>query len=103
MPGQKLVSVVVEVSDQRDSAAELHEAPLDFRDRSGGRFGIDCDANEFGARFGQFKALRRRRLDIRRVGIRHRLNDRRHAATHDDVTDENTDGLAGCGARTPSR
>ena len=59
--------------------------------------GIDRHAHELRARLGELAHLARRRLDVRRVGIGHRLDDDRRAAADSDGADAYRDRAAARG------
>src|SRR5947208_2868746 len=71
----------------------IEYASLALRPRRGGRRNIDADAHHLGSGVGQLDALRRRRLRIRRVGHRHRLNDDGRAAADLQASDSYADRL----------
>ena len=89
---EQQVAVVVEVADERREAPGVEQALLDLRD-GGRRVGpIDRDAHELGPRPRQLEALAGRRRGVGRVGVRHRLDDDRRAASDLDPADLHADG-----------
>ena len=89
--GEQLVAVEVEVADQRHRAALGAEPVADVRDRGGRLVGVDRHAHQLGSRLGELAHLARRRCDVRRVGIGHRLDDDRRAAADLDGADADCD------------
>ena len=88
MLAQQLVAVEVEVADQRHADAGALEALADGRDRRGGFAGVNRNAHQLGAGACEGLHLRGGALDIRGVGIGHRLN-------HDGRTAADADGANG--------
>ena len=80
MIGEELVADIVEVADERHADAEPVEPLADLRHRGRGLVPVDRDAHDLGAGAGERRDLRHRRIDIRRVGVGHRLHDDRRAA-----------------------
>jgi hypothetical protein len=75
------VAVVVEVADQRRCDTGVEHALLDGRHGRRGLRQVHCNTHQLGTRLRQLDALRRRAADVRRVGVRHRLDgDRRPPA-----------------------
>ena len=90
---QEDVAVVVEVADERRGDAGIEHALLDCGHR-GRRFGqVHRDAHELRARLRQLDALPRGRLDVGRVGVRHRLDGDRRAAADLDRPDLHANGF----------
>ena len=93
MSREQQVAVVVEVADQRGSAAGVEHPLLDFGD-GGGRFRqVHRDAHHLRSRFGQLDALLRGRRRIGGVRHRHRLDDDGRAAA-------DLDGAGAAGRRS---
>ena len=72
---KKLVAVVVKVADERHKDPGGVKPRADFRHRACGFRRIHREANEFGAGRSEFRGLRIGRFNVRRGGIRHRLDD----------------------------
>ena len=77
---QQEVTVVVEVADERRGDAGVEHALLDRGHSRRGLGQIHGDAHELGAGLRELDALPRGRLDVRRVGVRHRLDGNRSTA-----------------------
>ena len=58
----------------------------------GGLLGVDRDPDELAAGVGEPGDLDRRRVGVRRVRVRHRLDDDRVAAADEDAADVDVDG-----------
>ena len=95
--GQQEMAVVVEVADERRRAARVEHALLDFGDRGCGLGQVDGDAHHLRPRLRQLDALCGRRLRIRRIRHRHRLDDDRRTAADLDVADTDADGFVEAG------
>ena len=93
MVGQELVADVVEVPHDRHVDAHLSQAIFDVRDRGGSLIAVDRDADDLRAGAGQRSHLARGALDIGSVGIGHRLDDDRRAATDAHAADIHRHGL----------
>ena len=98
MVGQQLMADVMEIADQRRRHAHLREPVADMRHGGGGLVAIDGDAHQLRARARQRRDLARRRFDVGRVGVGHRLHgDRRAAADRHGAgprADAHADGRA---------
>ncbi len=107
MLGEQDVSVEVEVADDRRVASGVSHAASDLGHGLGRVVGVDGDADELGSGLGELDDLRRGRLGIDGVGVRHRLDDDGGAAADLDVADGDADGAATLGEShvvlTPSR
>jgi hypothetical protein len=88
---QEDVPVVVEVPDERDAAAGREEAPLDLRDGLCGLVHVHGDPHELRARLGELDRLADRRVHVRRVRVRHGLDDDGRAAADLDPSDGHAD------------
>ena len=77
---EQLVSVVVEIADQRHVAAECVEPLADLRDGSRRFGGVDGNPHKLGAGVGKRFDLCDRGRHVGRVRVRHRLDDDRRAA-----------------------
>ena len=104
--GEQLMADVMKVADQGNVHAHGQEAFADFRRRDGGLVPVDGQPHQLGAGAGEGRDLTRRRLDVRGVGVGHRLDDDRGAAADHDgrrsLADFDRDGLtasAGAGPR----
>ena len=64
----------------------------DVGDRAGSVFSINGDADELGTGLVEGAHLRDRAAHVRRVGIRHRLDDDRVGGTHRNAADGDGDG-----------
>ena len=90
---QQDVPVVVEVADERRRDTRVEHALLD-RGHRGRRFGqVHRDAHELGARLRELDALPRGRVDVGRVGVRHRLDGDRRAAADLNRPDLHANGF----------
>ena len=83
MIGEQLVADVMEIADERDVASLLRELLENMRHGRRRLVAIDGDAHQLRALLRQRQNLRHGRLDIRRVGVGHGLNDDRRAAADD--------------------
>ncbi len=84
---QKEVAVVVEIADEGSLNPGIDHAPLDFGHGLGGLRHVHRDAHHLRARPGQLDTLRRRRDDVRRVGVGHGLHHDGGAAPDHHVSD----------------
>ena len=84
---QQDVAVVVKIADERNVAAGVEQALLDFGDGRGGFGHVDGDADEFGAGLGEFEALLRGGGHVGRVRVGHGLDDDGRAAADLDFAD----------------
>ncbi len=91
---QQLVTVEVEIADQRGVHAELEQSLADGRHRAGGFLGVDRDTHQLRTGFGQRLDLLDGGVHVRRVGIGHRLNDHRRAAADTHMVHGDTEGVA---------
>ena len=91
MIGEQLVPDIMEVADDRRGDADLEQALLDVRHRRGGFVAIDGDAHHLGAGARQIGDLLEGRVDVRGVGIGHRLHDNGRAAADDHIADLDRD------------
>src|SRR5690348_339020 len=91
------MAVVMEVADDRDVAAGIVKALLDFGYGGRGFGDIDGDANKLRAGLRQFETLLCRARGIGRIGIRHGLDDDRRTATHLHLADLHAIGLMSLG------
>src|SRR5690625_613831 len=82
MSGQEEVSIIMEITDDRDSDPLIGEARDDLGDRSRGCIVVDGDPDELAPSLSQLGDLCRRRDRISRVGIRHRLHHDRVPTPH---------------------
>ena len=94
MVGEQLVADVVEVADERHVDAHLEQPLLDLRHRGRGLVAVHRDAHDFGSGLVQRRDLADRRVDVRRVGVGHRLHHDRRAAAHRHVPDLDRDAGA---------
>ena len=93
MLGQKLVADVVKVADDRYVHAQFCQPLLDVR-HCGGRFvTVDGNAHQLRAGGGKGGDLPRGRVDIGRIGVRHRLHDDGRAAADGDAADADCDSF----------
>ena len=76
MIGEQLVADIMKVADERDIDAHAVEPLADMRHGRRRLVAIDGDADKLGAGAGEVGDLFRRSLDIGRVRIGHRLDDR---------------------------
>ncbi len=90
---QQRVAVIVEVADQRRLEPKNVEPLADVRYGGGGLGAIHGDAHQLRAGARQRRDLRRRGIDIGRVGIGHRLHDDRRVATDGDAADRDGNGV----------
>ena len=88
---QQFVAVEVEITDQRNRDPALGEAVADVRYRCGGLLGVDRDAHDLGAGTCERTHLRDGGIDVRGVGVGHRLHDDRRIATDLHAADETLD------------
>ena len=87
MAGKEDVPVEMEVADERDIQPLVFETPRDLGHGRGGARRVHRDADDFGARLEQCPDLIRRGRHVRRIGVRHRLDDDRVGAAHADASD----------------
>ena len=92
MIGEQLVADVVEVADQGYAHAPLQKRVADVGHGRGGLVAVDRDPHQFRARPRQGRDLPGGRLDVRGVGVGHRLDDDRRAPADLDPADTNGDG-----------
>ena len=97
MIGEELVADIVEVADDRHVDVHLREPLLDVRHGGRGLVAVDGDAHDLGTGARQRRHLLRRRLDVGRVGIGHRLHHDGRAAADGDVADLDGDGFVPLG------
>ena len=71
------MAVVMEVADQRHLVAAHAQAVADVGDGLGGVMGVDRDPDDLRAGVGQLHHLAHGRVDVRGVGVGHRLHDDR--------------------------
>ena len=90
---QQDVAVVMEIADERRGDARIEHALLDRRHRRCRLRQIHRDAHELGAGLRELDALPRRRVDVGRVGVRHRLDGNRSAAADLNRPDLYADSL----------
>ncbi len=93
MFAQQLVTVEVEVADDRDVDALLREPVANRRDGGGGFGRVDGDSHQLRTGACQGLDLLDRSLDVRRVGVRHRLDDDGEGAAHPDGANLDGNGL----------
>jgi hypothetical protein len=72
---QQLVTVEVEVADQRHIHTHLRESVTDWRNRRSGFARVDGEPHQFGSRASERLDLLCGAFDVRGIGVRHRLND----------------------------
>ena len=94
MLGEQLVADVVEVADDRDVDADLEQPLLDLGHGRGGLVAVDGDAHDLGAGLGEGRDLAHGAVDVRGVGVGHRLHHDRRAAAHRHVADLDRDAGA---------
>ena len=87
MIGKQPVADIVEIADQRHVDAQPVEPLADAGHGRRAFVAIDGDADDFGAGAVEGGDLRHRLVDIRRVGVGHRLDDDRRAAADDHAAD----------------
>ena len=94
MIGQKLVADIMEIADKRHIKPKPQQPLADFR--HGGRtlVAVDGDAHDFRTGPEQRRHLLHGGVDIRRIGVGHRLHDDGRAATDDDTAHVYGDGCA---------
>ena len=80
---QQLVADVVKISDQRSQDSPRQQLFLDARHRGSGVGAVHGDANNFRSRQRQSGHLIDGPLNVRRVGVRHRLHDDGRVAAND--------------------
>jgi hypothetical protein len=100
--GEQLVADVVKVAHQRRRDAPFEKPLLDARHGSRRLIAVDGDAHEFRAGRRQCRHLPRRRLDVGRVGIGHRLHDDRRPAAYRDAANLHRDSFVPLYVRTHS-
>ena len=100
---EQLVTVEVEVADQRYLAVERVEPLANHRHGRSGLGRVDGNAHQFRPGVGQRLGLRNRGSDIGRVGIRHRLHDNRMTAAYGDAADQRNSRAAACDRWTIER
>ena len=83
----QLVADIMEIADQRHVDTAFGQAVADMRNGCGRLVAVDGNADKFGAGGGQGGDLCHRGIDIRRVGIGHRLNDDRCVAADGHMAD----------------
>ena len=88
--GQQTVAVVVKIADQRHVAVHPVEMLADFRHGGGGFRRIDGDAHQFRPGARQFGGLQGGGQVVGSIGVGHRLDDNRGAATDLDMADQAT-------------
>ena len=87
MLAQQLVTVEMEVADERHRDALLVEAVTDEGHASGRLARVDCHAHELGAGAGEGLHLLDGAFDVRGIRIRHRLHDDGRIAADADGAD----------------
>jgi hypothetical protein len=91
--GQQQVPVVVEVADDGHVEARVTHALDQLGDRLRGLVGVDRNAHQFAARFGQVDDLLGGADRIGRVGVGHGLHHHRVRSSDPDRTHTDLDGL----------
>ena len=89
---QQQVSVVVEVTHQRHTDAEVVELAADDRDRSGRGLVVDGDPDQLATGVCQGSDLQRGRVGVGRIGVGHRLHHDRLIETDRHATDDHARG-----------
>ncbi len=98
---QQNMTVVMEVANERYRAPSVDQSALNGRYRGGCLRQIHRHAQHLGSGPPQIETLARRRLDVGRVGVVHRLHDNRCAAADLHVSDANSDGAVALYRRHP--
>ena len=95
----RMMAVVVEIADDRHAHAELVERLGDLRNRRGGLFGVDGDADQLRAGLRQRHHLIHGGRDVGRVGVGHGLDHDGVSAANSNSTNINGHGIAARGRR----
>ena len=90
---QEDVAVVMEIADERGRASREQEPALQGRHGLRRFRQVHRHAKQLGSGLPQFQALLQGRVDIRRVGVAHRLHDDGRAASDADSADVHANRL----------
>ena len=91
---EQLMSVVMEVANDRNVDALLVELLDDGCDGGSSLFVVDRDPNQFRARTGQRRNLLDGRGNVRGIRVRHGLHHNRCIAAHANPIDRASDGFS---------
>jgi hypothetical protein len=91
MIGEKLMSDIVEVADERHRDADPVKPLADVRDGRSRLVPVDGDAHDLGAGARQCGDLGDSRIDVGRIRVGHRLDDDRRVAADHHRSDPHAD------------